>query len=135
MTEISESRTREIQHWLDDRLAEPDLPYQAMAMLRDAAALIRQLQAAEQAARASAAEREIEALRADLADYMRIANTEATRAERLSEALRVAEAALADIGDADREPGDDVAWCECRAAEPLPMIRALLRDQEDGDEA
>ncbi len=50
MTEISESRTREIQHWLDDRLAEPDLPYQAMAMLRDAAALIRQLQAAEQAA-------------------------------------------------------------------------------------
>ena len=50
MTEISESRTREIQHWLDDRLAEPDLPYQAMALLRDAAALIRQLQAAEQAA-------------------------------------------------------------------------------------
>ena len=50
MTEISESRTREIQHWLDDRLAEPDLPYQAMAILRDAAALIRQLQAAEQAA-------------------------------------------------------------------------------------
>ena len=88
-----------------------------------------------QAARASAAEREIEALRADLADYMRIANTEATRAERLSEALRVAEAALADSGDADREPGDDVAWCECRAAEPLPMIRALLRDQENGDEA
>lgn len=30
---------------------------------------------------------EIEALRADLADYMRIANTEATRAERLAEAL------------------------------------------------
>ena len=50
MTEISESRTREILHWLDDRLAEPDLPYQAMAMLRDAAALIRQLQASEQAA-------------------------------------------------------------------------------------
>ena len=50
MTEISESRTREIQHWLDDRLAEPDLPYQAMAMLRDAAALIRQLHAAEQSA-------------------------------------------------------------------------------------
>ena len=41
-----------------------------------------------QAARASAAERETEALRADLADYMRIANTEATRAERLTEALR-----------------------------------------------
>ena len=50
------------------------------------------------------------------------------RAERLKEAL-------ADIGDADRELGDDLAWCERRAAEPLPMIRALLRDheQEVGD--
>ena len=46
---------------------------------------------------------EIEELRADLADYMRIANTEATRAERLAEALLAAEAALADIGDADRD--------------------------------
>ena len=54
------------------------------------------------------------------------------RAERLAEALRIAEAALADIGDADREPGDDVAWCERRASEPLPMIRALLREQEGG---
>ena len=53
------------------------------------------------------------------------------RAERLAEALRVAEAALADIGDADRDPGDDVAWCERRASEPLPMIRALLRDREE----
>ena len=42
MTEISESRTREILHWLDDRLAEPDLPFQEMAMYRDAAELIRQ---------------------------------------------------------------------------------------------
>jgi hypothetical protein len=41
-------------------------------------------------------------------------------------ALRQAEAALSDIGDADREPGDDVAWCERRAAEPLPVIRAAL---------
>ena len=30
---------------------------------------------------------DIDALRADLADYMRIANAEATRAERLAEAL------------------------------------------------
>lgn len=45
----------------------------------------------------------------------------------LLEALKIAEAALADIGDADREPGDDVAWCEARAAEPLPFIRAALR--------
>lgn len=50
MTKITESRTRDVLHWLDDRLAEPDLPYQAMSLLRDAAALIRQLQAAEQSA-------------------------------------------------------------------------------------
>lgn len=42
------------------------------------------------------------------------------------EALTVAEAALADIGDADREPGDDLAWCEARAARALPAVRALL---------
>ena len=55
------------------------------------------------------------------------------RAERLAEALRVAEAALADIGDADREPGDDVAWCERRAAQALPTARAAL-EQEEGRE-
>jgi hypothetical protein len=41
-------------------------------------------------------------------------------------ALRTAEAALADIGDADREPGDDVEWCERRAAEALPLVRAAI---------
>lgn len=41
-------------------------------------------------------------------------------------ALEIAEAALADIGDADREPGDDVAWCEQRAAQALPQVRAAL---------
>lgn len=41
-------------------------------------------------------------------------------------ALVIAEAALADIGDADREPGDDVAWCEARAAQALPEVRAAL---------
>lgn len=41
-------------------------------------------------------------------------------------ALKLAEAALSDIGDADREPGDDVAWCEARAAKPLPEIRAAI---------
>lgn len=44
----------------------------------------------------------------------------------LAEALYLAEAALADIGDADREPGDDVAWCEQRAAQALPAARAAL---------
>lgn len=48
--------------------------------------------------------------------------------ERLREALRKAEAALADIGDADREPGDDLAWCEARAAEALPVVRAALAE-------
>lgn len=52
------------------------------------------------------------------------------RAERLAEALRVAEAALADIGDADREPGDDVEWCERRAALGLRRVRDTLRDHD-----
>jgi hypothetical protein len=46
--------------------------------------------------------------------------------DQLLAALAYAEAALSDIGDADREPGDDLAWCENRAAEALPRIRKLL---------
>ena len=53
------------------------------------------------------------------------ANT-ASGAADLRNALVTAEAALADIGDADREPGDDLAWCEARAAEALPEVRAAL---------
>ena len=43
----------------------------------------------------------------------------ALRAENLKlyAELHTAEAALADIGDADRNPGEDVAWCEARAAQ------------------
>lgn len=54
------------------------------------------------------------------------------RAQRdaLLEALKLAEAALADIGDADREPGDDVAWCEARAAEAIPQVRAAIAKAE-----
>lgn len=48
----------------------------------------------------------------------------------LLEVLRLAEAALADIGDADREPGDDLAWCEARAAQDLPAIRAAIAKAE-----
>jgi hypothetical protein len=48
----------------------------------------------------------------------------------LLEALKLAEAALADIGDADREPGDDLAWCEARAAQDLPAIRAAIAKAE-----
>lgn len=44
----------------------------------------------------------------------------------LRDALAYAEAALADIGDAERWPGDDLAWCEQRAAAALPRVRAAL---------
>lgn len=51
---------------------------------------------------------------------------EYVRADLVRGAMMKAEAALADIGDADREPGDDLAWCERRAAQALPEIRAAL---------
>ena len=42
------------------------------------------------------------------------------------DALVVAEASLSDIGDADREPGDDVAWCEKRAHQALELPRKAI---------
>ena len=61
-----------------------------------------------------------------------IDENELLKAQRdaLLEALKYAEAGLADIGDADREPGDDLAWCEARAAEALPRIRAAIAAAE-----
>lgn len=53
-------------------------------------------------------------------------NERADETARLHAALALAEAALADIGDADRKPGDDLAWCEARAAQDLPAVRAAL---------
>jgi hypothetical protein len=53
--------------------------------------------------------------------------------DALLEALHIAEAALSDIGDADREPGDDVAWCEARAAEAIPKARAAIKAVEEGE--
>lgn len=50
--------------------------------------------------------------------------------DALLAALHIAEAALSDIGDADREPGDDVAWCEARAAEAIPKARAAIKAVE-----
>jgi hypothetical protein len=44
----------------------------------------------------------------------------------LRSALKTAEAALSDIGDSYREPGDDLAWCERRAAQALPAVRKAL---------
>lgn len=46
--------------------------------------------------------------------------------DQLLDALSYAECALGDIGDADREPGDDLEWCEGRAEAALPRIRELL---------
>lgn len=47
---ITESRTNDILHWLDDETGNHALLFEKMTLHRDAAALIRQLQAAEQAA-------------------------------------------------------------------------------------
>lgn len=47
----------------------------------------------------------------------------------LRSALKTAQAALADIGDATREAGDDLAWCEARAAQALPAVRAALEQK------
>ena len=58
---------------------------------------------------------------------------ELAECSRLHKALVIAEAALADIGDADREPGDDVAWCEARAAKALPKVRAALKVTHNAD--
>lgn len=46
--------------------------------------------------------------------------------EAQAAALVAAEAALADIGDADREPGDDIKWAERRAMQALPIVRNAL---------
>jgi hypothetical protein len=51
--------------------------------------------------------------------------------EQVLEALVTAEAGLADIGDADREQGDDVAWCEARAAAALEGPRAAITALRD----
>ena len=48
--------------------------------------------------------------------------------QRLVDALHKAEAALSDIGDAEHEPGDDVQWCEDRAAIALPITRSALNE-------
>ena len=50
MTQISESRTRELLQWLDDQAGDHTNLFEQMTRYRDAAALIRQLQAAEQSA-------------------------------------------------------------------------------------
>lgn len=76
-----------------------------------------------------------------LAHLKELTTTQALRAraatgiepEKLRTALITAEAALSDIGDADREPGDDVKWCEERAARALPIVRAALSTYQSAD--
>ena len=62
-----------------------------------------------------------------IAAWNRRASQAAPAPSALVKALRTAEAALSDIGDAEREEGDDLAWCEGRAAKALPLIRPVLR--------
>lgn len=47
---ITDDRARDLLCWLDDMAGDHTLPFDEMARYRDAAALIRQLQADEQAA-------------------------------------------------------------------------------------
>lgn len=65
------------------------------------------------------------------AHVYKAAEKQAAEIAALRDVLSYAEAALADIGDADREPGDDLAWCEARAAEALPRVRAALRKEQE----
>jgi len=50
--------------------------------------------------------------------------------DTLRAAIKMAEAALADIGDSDHEPTDDLAWCERRAQQSLPVVRFALAATE-----
>ena len=50
--------------------------------------------------------------------------------DTLRAAIKMAEAALADIGDSDHEPPDDLAWCERRAQQSLPVVRFALAATE-----
>lgn len=50
--------------------------------------------------------------------------------DTLRAAIKTAEAALADIGDSDHEPTDDLAWCERRAQQAFPVVRFALAATE-----
>ncbi|AEC53222.1 hypothetical protein SCRM01_276 [Synechococcus phage S-CRM01] len=50
-----------------------------------------------------------------------------TRGNELIRTLEIVEAALADIGDSEHEPSDDLAWAEERALEILPEVRRVLK--------
>ena len=48
--QITEYRTKEILNWLDDKAIDHTLLFEEITLFRDAASLVRQLQAAEQSA-------------------------------------------------------------------------------------
>ena len=70
----------------------------------------------------------------DLAQQVAEAQNERDEArvsvDTLRAAIKTAEAALADIGDSDHEPTDDLAWCERRAQQVLPVVRFALAATE-----
>ena len=72
----------------------------------------------------------------DLAEMSHNVSLDGVRAEaRISVAMlwaaaKLAESALADIGDSDHEPTDDLAWCELRAQRTLPVVRFALAATE-----
>jgi hypothetical protein len=103
--------------------AEPDFSYYTAAQMRDYAADV------SAAARVQGLmwKDERDAFRDHRDSTERLNLLLGTDNVVLRSALKIAEAALADIGDATREPGDDLAWCERRAAQALPAVRAALR--------
>jgi hypothetical protein len=99
--------------------AEPDFTYYTASQMREYAAAV--------SAADNAKLREVVESAAAADEFKDSPGAMDRLAEYARAALKTAEAALADIGDATREPGDDLAWCEQRAAQALPAVRAALK--------
>ena len=69
-------------------------------------------------------------LRTSIATATRERDEARVSVDTLRAAIKMAEAALADIGDSDHEPTDDLAWCERRAQQSLPVVRFALAATE-----
>lgn len=106
-------------------LPEPAVTHDALGGLYTPLQVRARVEASTEALR-----EQLDAARREIVATAHMVSAHYLRAERLAEALRIAEAALADIGDADREPGDDVAWCERRARLGLKVVRDTLRDHD-----
>lgn len=156
---ITEHRTKEILNWLDDKAADHTLLFEEMTLFRDAASLVRQLQAAEQSAwhagldagreSVGAKSAEIETLKAEVAAQRARADAmagEAIKHEDRAEQLRT-EVARRVEGFADRAEqlearAERLADALRRYRNEVPLghqphmlaheVDALLRDQEEG---